>query len=339
MVEDVFKEIQEEARNGVVILKDEEFDIPVRMCFTFGKHIEGILNLNVESIAEFRKKLNEYVYCALDFYNLQPTRDNIKLLLTYVWANITHKEMRKTEKYLERRISFFDSEMSRVNVTKECDLGVINGFVDAQSPLQETPYCFKSFFKNGDDIYALPRISFGIDNGVCYIYAIQNKDCKQNTNNPEYNEQVHRMMRSINSGVKKYRNVTPSFVVALTFFTSVLKSYGIDKIEVLSPLPIRQDNKKRVNKYIVDYKTMKGNLEPESVEVLKKSLEDKRIMDERNATVKFRDCFNRLKVHFNGIHLESNVLTNDMVLDVLELSTNQPFLQQIVADVPHNVLK
>ena len=84
---------------------------------------------------------------------------------------------------------------------------------------------------------------------------------------------------------------------------------------------------------------MKGNLDPESVEVLKKSLEDKRIMDERNATVKFRDCFNRLKVHFSGIHLESNVLTNDMVLEVLELSTNQPFLQQIVADVPHNVLK
>ena len=70
------------------------------------------------------------------------------------------------------------------------------------------------------------------------------------------------------------------------------------------------------------------------------------IFDEKNLTNrfylplwKFRDCFNRLKVHFSGIHLESNVLTNDMVLDVLELSTNQPFLQQIVANMPHNVLK
>lgn len=62
-------------------------------------------------------------------------------------------------------------------------------------------------------------------------------------------------------------------------------------------------------------------------------------MDVHNATVKFRDCFNRLKVHFSGIHLEHNMMTNEMVLDVLELCTSQPFLQQIVADMPHNVLK
>lgn len=62
-------------------------------------------------------------------------------------------------------------------------------------------------------------------------------------------------------------------------------------------------------------------------------------MDVHNSTVKFRDCFNRLKVHFSGIHLDCNNLTNEMVLEVLELSTNQPFLQQVVADIPHNVLK
>ena len=185
----------------------------------------------------------------------------------------------------------------------------------------------------------MPRISFGIADGVCYIYAIQNKDSKQNTNNPEYNELVHRTMRSINSGVKKYRNVTPSFVVAIAFFVSYLKSIGIESVEVLSPLPLRQDNKKRVNSYIVEHKTMSGNLELESVEILKRELEEKRIMDVHNATVKFRNCFNRLKVHFSGIYLEHNAMTNEMVLDVVELSTSHPFLQQIVADMPYNVLK
>ena len=50
-------------------------------------------------------------------------------------------------------------------------------------------------------------------------------------------------------------------------------------------------------------------------------------------------CFNRLKVHFSVIYLSHNQITNEMVLDVLEMSTNQPFLQQIVANMPHNVLK
>lgn len=339
MIEEIFEEIKKEALNGVVILKDDGYDMPVRMCFSFNSSKESVFSLNVIDSEKFKKLLNEYVYSALNFYNLMPTRDNIKALLTYIWSNITSKEMNNVEQFLEKRISFFDVSMSRKEVSKECDLGIINGQVDIQSPLQETPYCFKSSFQSGNDIYALPRISFGIDNGVCYIYAIQNKDAKQNTNNGEYNELVHRTMRGINSGVKKYRNVTPSFVVALTFFTSFLKSNGINYIDVVSPLPIRQDNKKRVNKYVIDYKTMKGNLDSESIETLKREFEEKRIMDVHNSTVKFRDCFNRLKVHFSGIHLDCNNLTNEMVLEVLELSTNQPFLQQVVADIPHNVLK
>lgn len=339
MVEEIFEEIKQEAKNGIVILKDDGFDMTVRMCFSFDEYQDGIPNLSINDLERFKKLIKEYVYCSLEFYNLEPTRDNIKTILTYVWSNITEEEMKCVEDYLERRISFFNHSMSIENISKPCDLGLIEGNIEVQSMLQETPYCFKSSFRNGEDIYALPRISFGIKDGVCYIYAIQNKDSKQNTNNPEYNELVQRTMRSINSGVKKYRNVTPSFVVALTYFTSILNSCGIHKIEVLSPLPLRQDNKKRVNNYIVEYKTMKGNLNPESVEVLKRELEEKRIRDVHNATVKFRDCFNRLKVHFSGIYLSHNQITNEMVLDVLEMSTNQPFLQQIVADIPHNVLK
>ena len=146
-------------------------------------------------------------------------------------------------------------------------------------------------------------------------------------------------MRSINSGVKNFRNVTPSFVVALTFFTSILCRYDIHKISVLSPLPLRQDNKKRINNFIIEHRTMKGDLTPESINVLKQELEEKRIKDVYNATKKFRDCFNRLKVHFSGIYLNHNQLTDEMVLDVLELSTKQSFLQQIVANMPHNMLK
>ena len=339
MIDEIFETIVSEARNGVVMLKDDGYDMPVRMCFSFDEEIEGISKFYISDLDRFKKNLQEYVYCSLKHYNLLPTIDNIKAILTYIWANITPKEMNQVESFLERRISFFNNEILPSTITKTCDLGVITGCVDTQSMLQETPLCFKSSFQNGKDVYALPRISFGIENGVCYIYAIQNKDCKQNTNNPEYNELVQRTMRSINSGVKKYRNVTPSFVVALTFFASILKSYGIDKIEVLSPLPLRQDNKRRVNNYIIEYKTFQGSLSPESIEVLKQELEEKRIRDVHNATVKFRDCVKRLNVHFSGLNLEHNVMTEEMVLDVLELTTNQPFLQQIVADMPHNVLK
>ena len=340
MIEKIFNEIVEEAQNGQINLREDGFDFPIRMEFLFGEYCPDKPSLLFENYDEFKKYLNEYVALSLEFYGLQLNEDNIKTVLAYLWSNITNLEMPKIEDYLKRRVAFLcDDIFPGKETISDCELGIISGKVEKQIIKQETPYCFKSYFKRNEDIYYLPRISFGIQDGICYIYAIQNKDSKNNTNDPEYNELVQRSMRSINSGVKKYRNVTPSFVIALTLFTSFLKQNGIEKIEVLSPLPLRQQNKKLVNDYIIARRTMKGNLLPESIEFLKTELEDKRIRDDYNATVKFRDCFNRLKVHFSGIYLSYNQIDNRMLLEILELSTSQPFLQQMVANSGNNMLK
>ena len=53
-------------------------------------------------------------------------------------------------------------------------------------------------------------------------------------------------------------------------------------------------------------------------------------LDDYNSTVKFVNCFNILKLHFDNLFF-SNV-NNQLILDVIDLSTNNDFLREIVKE-------
>lgn len=174
---------------------------------------------------------------------------------------------------------------------------------------------------------------------MLYIYAIQNKDTlSEDMQDGNYNELVHRTMRTINSGVKKYRNVTPSFVIALTYFISYLNQNNITNIRTIPNLPTRIENRKLVNIFKVNRMISKGTITSD-VEKFKEDLETKRLNDVYNATKKFSDCFERLKVHFSGIYLENIELTDELILEVSSLITSNELLMQLVAESKKNMIK
>lgn len=177
--------------------------------------------------------------------------------------------------------------------------------------------------------YSLPRISYGISNGICYIYAIQNKDSKMNTDS-KYNLEVKDKLKTINSGISKYRNITPSFVVALALFISFLKENNINKIQVMTPLPIRQKNRELSTEYKIKFYSMYGNLNEEELEKFKTEIKDKSLKDDYNSTVKFVNCFNRLKLHFDKSFLQE--LDEDLTMEIINLITNNEFLNEIVKE-------
>ena len=240
MIEEVFNEIKEEARRSYIKIIDEE-EILVRVGFNIVEDNirDDIPNFYIRNKDEFYKLLNEYIICSTKFYNLDITKNNVKILLTFLFSNITVGEMSSLEDYVKKYINFInDDTLTNKSGIKDTSIGLLNYNVLKQSFRQETPYYFNSYFKEGTSLYYLPRISFGISDGVCFIYAIQNKDSKYNID-PKYNLKVKNAFNTINSSINKYRNVTPSFIIALTLFLSFLKENNISKIKVESPLPIR----------------------------------------------------------------------------------------------------
>ena len=336
MIYKIFDEIKKEARNSEIVLVEDSFDRLIRIGFNVvDDNISNSLpNFYIKNQVSFYKILYEYVYLALDYYGLDNNYYNIKKVLTFVWSNITLDEMKDLEQFLNRYINYLnDTMLVDKKGLKYTSIGNLNYEVSKQSIQQETPYCFKSYFEkeiNGELAkYSLPRVSFGISNGVCYIYAIQNKDTKINTNSI-YNLEVRNKFRTINSGIKKYRNVTPSFVVALSLFISFLKENNISKVSVVTPLPLRQMNRELVANYRIQFETKRAILTSDNLENFKKEIINKKLENDYNATVKFVNCFNRLKTHFDSIYLSNKELSNDMIIDIINLETESDFLQEIV---------
>lgn len=326
MIEEILKDILNDAKKSEIKFSD---GLILRIGFTL-ENEEYLPKFKISNKDKFINILNIYVEECLKFYSLEKNYDNIKMIITYMFCNISLNEANSLEDYLIRRINFFKLyKIENIKDTKLTSIGNLNYEIKKQSIMQETPYGFNSYFKENDSVYYLPRISFGISDDICYIYSIQNKDTKLNTDE-KYNYKVKNKFNTINSGVKEYRNVTPSFVVALTLFLSYLSSNGIDKICIKTPLPLRQENRKLVNNYKIKLYTMKADVNEDSIENFKKEIENKRLNDEFNSTTKFINTFNRLKIHFDNIFIDKTELNRDIIMKVIDLSTNVDFLKEII---------
>lgn len=333
MIDKIFEELKVEARTGEVKYFRNEDLMKVRIQYNIVDDNISIdmPNIYIKDNNNFKKLLYKYIDIALKFYNLELNDNNIKKILSFLFVNITKDEMNCLEEYLIKYINFYEDQLLKEkHGEKNTTLGNLKYEIDIQSFQQETPYCFKSYFDNGLSKFALPRISFGISNGVCYVYAIQNKDSKINTNS-KYNFEVKEKLKTINSGISKYRNVTPSFVVALSLFLSVLKENDITQIKVVTPLPIRQKNREFSSNMKIKFYAMRADITKEEVELFKKEIEEKRLNDDYNSTIKFVNCFNRLKLHFDNIFL-NNDLDEIITLNIIDLITKNEFLTEIVKE-------
>jgi hypothetical protein len=198
-----------------------------------------------------------------------------------------------------------------------------------QSLRQETPYFMEIKFEkevNGKLLtYLLPRISYGISNDTCYIYAVQNEVTKNeiDSDDKKYRNMISRALYELNDGVyenesQDYKNykegrttefaenisdVSPSAILALSTFLNVLSTCNINKVKVVPFLPIRYNAKEKANYKKVQFVSKKQELDfMEKVALFKKmKIEHNMIQD--NLTNKFIRNFMRLKYHFNNLDI------------------------------------
>ena len=341
-IEVLFNDIIKEARTGEIkyqeLLYGTIYDCIFRMKFNVvtDNISKDTFNLYYSDYNELIKKLEEYVYSVIKLYNIDNEYD-IKKILILLWSNITNSEMLNINDYVDKYISFINNDilLNKKGSKYIDDLGLLNYSFDIQSYMQETPYCFNAFFSNNGDYYYLPRISYGIIDDKCYIYAIQNKE-KNNTNNQVlYGEKLKKKLNTLNSGIKNYRNVTPYSLVSLILFISILSRNNINKFEAVTNLPIRIQNRKLVNDYKLQVKSNYTGYK--ELEIIKKNMEENEERIIYNTTVKFQNSFKKLVYYFKIIlKLSENELSDNLLLEVLSMSTNNELINEIIESEEFN---
>lgn len=335
LIKDIFfNEIINEAKIGEIQVDDLIFNIGFNSCIE-GNLSSGIFGdskpiLMINNCEQFINLLCEYVDECDKHSNVFSSYDlkvRIKGYLSLVWSNAIYEDFASPLAFLKKRIAFYqdnslkiENEIYTKNIEQLQDSDILVSNLN-QDIRMETPNVFKVVIKKEDNSYELPSISYGIYNGECYIYAIQNK---QDSNLNEYQKKIKRSIYKMNSGIEQYNDyelenigdVSPSTLISLSIFFDILNKSNIDKIRVISLLPVRYNSKELAfeKKYADKIASKKYSDEELKRLLLDYKLENLRI--QKNLSEKLIRNFRRLESHFGNCLITSYPMEFDEYMHV-----------------------
>ena len=359
-----FNEIINEAKSGEVKIlidgEDETFNVGFNSCVggvlesgNFGdskpilmvNNKEQLITLLEQYFNECDKHPNKFSHCKLE------TR--IKIYLTLVWSNATYEDFANPTAYINRRIDFYKNKIFNFDEKEYCSQSEVldgsNIIIEniSQDIRQETPYIFKTVFKRDNECFSLPRISYGISNGDCYIYAVQSDKSENPT---KYQSTMNRKLYKLNANVldqeldefreytieddyypENISDVSPSAILALSIFLDELNKCGIEKVKVVSLLPVRYNSKEQAFTKKYEYQLKHKHLT--ELELKKLLLEYKResLRIQQNLSEKMIRNFRRLEYHFSNCIITSYPMEIDEYLHMMVREfkySNNKFLNQ-----------
>lgn len=294
IIQDIFfNEILKEAQTGEikVILKEKYSDEEYVFNVGFNTYLDDTLSFSnsfdykpvliINNKEKLIDLMEEYVYLCDQNSNIFSNYDlktRIKCYLASLFANALYEDFANPTLFIKKYIDFYQNKLC------DNDLFVYNNFDDSKIIIEdkkqdirmETPYVFKISFNKDKEIYKLPKISYGISNNICYIYAVQNE---KNEISSSYQKKIKRLLYKLNDNVSEleteeyrdYKNgdnyypenisdVSPSALLSLSIFFDVLKNKGIEKVNVVSLLPIRYNSRELAFKKKYEYKLKNNTL-------------------------------------------------------------------------------
>jgi len=362
-----FDEIVNEAKTGEIKIKISDelftFNVGFNSCIegvlesgNFGDSMPILMINNKEQIVNFLEQYFNECDRHPNIYSNCTLEERIKIYLTLIWSNATYEDFANPTVFIKRRIEFYHNKMlsyenmdyaQSVRVLDDSTIKIRDSLQDIR---QETPYLFGVAIEKNGDIFELPQISYGIQNGECYIYAIQREKLSELNS---YGKKINRKLYKINSGVfdaeteeyKDYKEglddyhpeniseVSPSAILALTIFLNMLNRSGIEKIKVVSLLPVRYNSKELAFSKKYESKLKRQDLT--DMELRKLLLEYKKEMlrIQQNLTEKLIRNFRRLEFHFDNCTITSYPMEFDEYLhmNVREFQiSNNDFINEIL---------
>ena len=168
----------------------------------------------------------------------------------YLWIlvkNLTNSDCMDFAEFVRKHTQFFlDNTFSEYSTSTT--LGILDDGYSLEIKRAEeyygteTPFILKMWKKDKHIKYEMPLIRYGIYKSetsgqyVARIYAIQQKKAYDET--PAVIN-VKRSFSSVNSGIKKFRDVPPTMVATFSIFCGLLYSRGIQNIEIVDLIPRR----------------------------------------------------------------------------------------------------
>lgn len=240
----------------------------------------------------------------------------IDFILSSLWNNVTDTDLQNPIEYLENRINFlndplYNNEMNNIFINNVDFLNnsSIEYIIKMNNPVLETPYSFCPYIvrnKDNNEVFELPKIHYGISNGKCYIYSVQNnKDREDNS----YIKKINRILYKVNKNiiddyeVDNIKDVSPSALVSISIFIKLLIEKNISEIYVIDYMPIRYKAKSTaINKKI---EKISKNM---TLDCKNKLIEENNFKQEqiqRNMTDKLIRNFRRLEFQLGNIRIIS----------------------------------
>lgn len=288
-------------------------------------------------------------------------KNKIKTLITYLFVNATTEEFSNPIKLIDKNIDFLNDEtfnylndeisINLINCLQQSTIKIRN---EKQSIFMETPNKLKIYLEktNNNELmtYHFPSISYGItinenNEKECYIYSILNSKEKKETNEEKikYQKRISRELYKLNANVydnesieyhkfkqnnteyypENISDVSPSALISLTVFLSLLEKENITKIKVIPYLPVRYLSRE----LIIDETTNENK---------QKLLEERNILIQRNITDKFIRTFRRIKYHLKGIEITSFPYEVSEFLE-MKLNSIEFINNQILNEIYNNI--
>lgn len=361
---EIFYELLEEAKDGRVMI--DGGDLPIgfnSIIYRDGKEIskfndDNMSTLVIKNEELFFRTLEEYVKVELDkkrkimkIYD-DVDRNTVKLIMAYLFVNATTEDFLNPVYYIKRTIEFLNDETfldfnSNVNISHNNSISIVN---NSQSVLMETPNRMDFSFTDGNSVYELPSISYGISTNslgekTCYIYSCLNPKEKKNLSDEEikYRKKINRLLYKVNGGVKEAEerddyefslenisDVSPSAVISLLIFMMLLKKENITDVKVVTYLPLRYLSRDLSANRVVD-------------EDRKRSLKERNDMIQTNITNKLINTIKRVAYHLEGVSIDGVPYGYDEYLSISldksnDVVLNNDFLNEISTSVDEKCL-
>ncbi len=164
-------------------------------------------------------------------YGITLSARNLSMnVLRRIWLRMGVEDLDNIEVFLEKQLQFTRNRLlDTYNTEKIYSFNDYEIFMKSENnpTWDETTRSMIFTIRRNDSTYELPHILYDIDDeGICYIYAVQNSKDKKD-------KKIERELYKLNKNIENL-NVHPSKVYALILFINELKKKGILKIRIPS---------------------------------------------------------------------------------------------------------